>query len=351
MSTAAAPVRIAILAIPEATAGLIYGMYDLFMSAGRDWGMITSGAPGTSPFAPLIVGRRPAVVTAHGAPVHCDTTLTDCPPVACICVPDINLPPTEPMLPHYADEAAWLRQRHADGTVLATACSGAMLLAEAGLLDGWEATTHWAYCDVMRERRPAVRVQPQRALVVSGDGHRLVMAGGGTSALDLTLYLIARFSDVDTAMQVARVHLIDWHHVGQQPFARVARTAQAEDAVIARCQAWIAEHYADPAPVAAMLRLSGLNERSFARRFRQATGLAPLEYVHTLRIEEAKQMLEAGTAAVEEIAAEVGYGDAAFFSRLFRRKVNLTPAQYRRRFGQMRRMLSGEPPAAPARPR
>jgi transcriptional regulator GlxA family with amidase domain len=349
MSPPAAPVRIAILAIPEATAGLIYGMYDLFMSAGRDWGMITRGTPGPSPFAPLIIGRTPTVVTAHGAVVHCDATLADCPPVACICVPDINLPPSEPMLPHYPEETAWLRERHAAGTVLATACSGAMLLAEAGLLDGWEATTHWAYCDVMHERRPAVKVQPQRALVVSGEGHRLVMAGGGTSALDLTLYLIARFSDVDTAMQVARVHLIDWHHVGQQPYARVARTAQADDAVIARCQAWIADHYADPAPVAAMLRLSGLNERTFARRFRQATGLAPLEYVHTLRIEEAKQMLEAGHEPVEQIAAEVGYGDPAFFSRLFRRKVNLTPAQYRRRFGQMRRMLSGEP-AVVARP-
>jgi transcriptional regulator GlxA family with amidase domain len=202
----------------------------------------------------------------------------------------------------------------------------------------------------MHQRRPAVKVQPRRALVVSGEGHRLVMAGGGTSALDLTLYLIARFSDVDTAMQVARVHLIDWHHVGQQPFARIARTAQADDAVIARCQAWIAEHYADPAPVVAMLRLSGLSERTFTRRFRQATGLAPLEYVHMLRIKEAKQMLEAGNAPVEEIAAEVGYGDPAFFSRLFRRKVNLTPAQYRRRFGQMRRMLASEPHVMPPRP-
>jgi transcriptional regulator GlxA family with amidase domain len=88
-----------------------------------------------------------------------------------------------------------------------------------------------------------------------------------------------------------------------------------------------------------MVRLSGLAERSFKRRFQQATGMPPLEYVHTLRLEEAKHMLESGDQPIEAIANEVGYEDAGFFSRLFRRKVNLTPAQYRKRFGTMRRAL------------
>jgi transcriptional regulator GlxA family with amidase domain len=97
----------------------------------------------------------------------------------------------------------------------------------------------------------------------------------------------------------------------------------------------------DPAeaPVAQMVALSGLPERTFKRRFAQATGMAPLEYVHTLRLEEAKQMLETGDAPVEQIATEVGYQDASFFNRLFRRKVLLTPAQYRRRFGALSRRL------------
>ena len=214
-----------------------------------------------------------------------------------------------------------------------------MLLAETGLLNGHEATTHWAYCDALARRYPAVKVHAQRALVVSGEGQRLVMAGGGTSWLDLALYLIARFVGVEAAMQVARINLIDWHTIGQQPFARLARSRQVEDAVIARCQTWIAEHYHESAPVAAMVRLSGIAERSFKRRFQQATGMAPLEYVHTLRLEEAKHMLESSDQPIEAIANEVGYEDAGFFSRLFRRKVNLTPAQYRKRFGSMRRAL------------
>lgn len=141
-------------------------------------------------------------------------------------------------------------------------------------------------------------------------------------------------------MQTARVNLVEWHEVGQQPYACLARKAQAGDAVIARCQAWIAEHYPEPSPVAAMAQLSGLPERSFKRRFQAATGMSPLEYVHTLRLEEAKQMLEAGSVTIEAIAHAVGYEDAGFFSRLFRRRVALTPAQYRRRFGAMRRALS-----------
>ena len=148
-------------------------------------------------------------------------------------------------------------------------------------------------------------------------------------------------------MQTARMNLIEWHDVGQQPFARLARSRQAEDAVIARSQVWIAQHYDEAAPVAAMVKISGLPERSFKRRFQQATGMAPLEYVHTLRLEEAKQMLESSDAPIEAIANEVGYEDAGFFVRLFRRQVTLTPAQYRRRFGSMRRALQeADRPAA-----
>ncbi|MGH6635048.1 MAG: GlxA family transcriptional regulator [Gammaproteobacteria bacterium] len=334
-------VTVAILAFPETSASVVYGIYDLFMSAGRDWGIIVDGTPGPQLIKPLVVSAQTGAFTvSNDVQIAPQATLATCPPVEIVFVPEVNVPPGEPLAGRYLKEIAWITQRYAAGSTLATACSGAMLLAEAGLLDGQEATTHWAWCDVLRERYPTVRVHAQRALVVAGEGQRLVMAGGGTSWLDLTLYLIARSVGVEAAMQVARINLIDWHSVGQQPFARLARTRQVEDAVIARCQTWIAEHYQEPAPVAAMVRLSGLAERSFKRRFQEATGMPPLEYVHTLRIEEAKQMLESGDQPIEAIANEVGYEDAGFFSRLFRRKVNLTPAQYRKRFGAMRRALT-----------
>ncbi len=339
------PVRVpvAILALPEASASVIYGMYDLFKSAGRDWGVVTGGEPGPELLRPQVVAAQSGpFIAANAVHITPDATLASCTPPQIVCVPEVAIPPGTPTAGRFDAEVDWLRRCHADGATIATACSGALLLAESGLLDGHEATTHWAYCDVIRARYPKVRVLKQRALVASGEGQRLVMAGGGTSWLDLCLYLIARAAGVEVAMQTARVNLIDWHDIDQQPFAALARTVQADDAVIARCQQWIAAHYHEPSPVAAMVRLSGLAERSFKRRFEQATGMAPLEYVHTLRLEEAKQMLEATAQPIEAIAHEVGYEDAGFFSRLFRRQVQLTPAQYRKRFGSMRRALAGD---------
>jgi transcriptional regulator GlxA family with amidase domain len=340
MNAPASPVDVAILAFPEATASVVYGMYDLFASAGRDWGLIVDGRPGPALLRPRVVARRAGPIRAsNGVSIMAEAALGECGMPQVVCVPEVAVPPGEPLDRRFTAEVPWLRRCYEAGATVATACSGALLLGEAGLLAGQEATTHWAYCDILARRYPGVKVRPQRALVVSGDGQRLVMAGGGTSWLDLALYLIARNAGVEHAMHAARVNLIDWHTVGQQPFARLARSRQSEDAVIAPCQTWVAEHYHEPAPVAAMVRLSGLAERSFKRRFQQATGMSPLEYVHTLRLEEAKQMLEAGDDPIEAVAQEVGYEDAGFFSRLFRRSVGLTPAHYRKRFGGLRRVL------------
>lgn len=332
---------IGVLVFPETTGAVVYGMYDLFLSTGHDWNVITRGTPGRSLIDAVLVAREAAPLTiCNGIQITPHFAMEDCPPLDVICVPEVNLPPGTPLADRYDTELQWLRERYQQGTLLAAACSGAMLFAEAGLLDGWDATTHWAWCDVLRERFPTVTVRERQALVATGEGQRLVMAGGGTSWLDLSLYLIARSVGVEAAMQVARINLIDWHHVGQQPFARLALTRQVDDAIIARCQTWIAEHYDEPSPVSNMIRLSGLAERTFKRRFQQATGMSPLEYVHAMRLEEAKQMLESSDSPIEAIANEVGYEDAGYFGRLFKRKVNLTPAQYRKRFGALRKSLT-----------
>lgn len=335
------PVSVAIVAYAEATASVVHGMFDFFAAAGRDWGILVDGQLGPGLMQPFIVSaHRGPFAAANGVTITPHATLDESPPTEIVCVPELAISPGEPLGGRFRAEVAWLRQRHAAGATIASACSGAVLLAEAGLLDGQDATTHWAYCETLQRNYPRVRVHPDRALVLTGQGHRLVMAGGGTAWHDLVLYLIGRFVGVEAAMQVARINLIDWHQIGQQPFARLARTRQVSDAVIARCQAWIAEHYREPSPVAAMLRLSGVAERTFKRRFRAATGMSPIEYVHTLRLEAAKQLLEAGDETAESIALEVGYEDAAFFRRLFRRHVQLTPSEYRKRFGALRRALA-----------
>ncbi|MCG6869944.1 MAG: helix-turn-helix domain-containing protein [Gammaproteobacteria bacterium] len=333
-------IHVAIFALPGATASTVYGMYDLFASSGRDWEFLVDGEPGPSPFEPVTVstdGRR--FQAGNGVWIEPDYALDDSPAPDVICIPELLVDPNEDPRGRFESETAWLRRHYAAGATLATACSGALLVAEAGLLDGADATTHWGYVESLRSRYPTIRMHPNRALVVSGEAQRIVMAGGGTSWMDVALFLIARFAGVEAAMRVARVNLIDWHDIGQQPFAALTLARQVDDAVIAGCQAWVAEHYDQDSPVAAMVERSGLAERTFKRRFANATGLSPMAYVHTLRLEEAKQMLEGSDLPVEGVANEVGYEDTSFFGRLFRRKVGLTPAQYRRRFGSLRQAL------------
>ncbi|MCC7486463.1 MAG: helix-turn-helix domain-containing protein [Burkholderiales bacterium] len=246
------PVSVAVLTVPEVTASVVYGMHDLFLSAGRDWPCVVEGMPGTQRMQPVIVARHAGpLAVANGVVIHAAAPFASHPHPDVVCVPELFLPPVEPLAGRFVEEVDWLRRCHANGAVIATACSGALLLAESGLLDGEEATTHWAYCDAMTRRYPKVTVRTQRALVIAGPEHRLVMAGGGTTWLDLALYLIAR----------------------------------------------------------------------------------------TVGVEEAKHLLETGEQPVEAVAREAGYEDPGFFSRLFRRKVGLSPAQYRRRFGAMRKAL------------
>lgn len=346
MSDAPPPINVAILAVPDVTASAVYVMYDLLSGAGRDFQYIISGVAGPARMRPYIVAAQPGMVSSgNGIAIKPDHTLADCPLPAVICIPDFSLPPGDSCVGHFAAEVEWLRRHHAAGATLASVCTSNMLLAATGLLDGLDAAIHWAYAAGLRHHHPTVRAHPNRSLVVSGVGQRIVMAGGGTSHLDLILYLIGRFVGVREAMEVAKAYLINWHDGGQQPFASLQLSKQANDGLIAKCQAWVAEHYASASPVGAMTRLSGLPERTFVRRFAKETGLSPLEYVHALRLEEAKQMLETTDLSIEALAEQIGYEDPSFFGRLFRRKVGLTPAQYRRRFGFVHRALQGAGPA------
>lgn len=338
----APPLTVALLALPDSTASTLFGLYDLLQGTRRDWQLLVHQREVASPFRPLIVSRDGLPLQgANDVLIQPQTSLEDAPAVDVVVISDLAVSPWQPLGERYDIEAQWLRERHAAGATLASACSGAVLLARTGLLSGCEGTSHWGYCEALQREHPDIRWQPGKALVTAGVGQRLVMAGSGTSWHALALFLIARFVGAEEAMQMARLNLLDWDATSPLAYAAMMRTAQLADPAIARCQEWAALHYESEAPVAAMVQMSGLSERTFQRRFVQATGMSPLDYVHTLRLEDAKQMLEAGELPIEAIALEVGYQDAGFFGRLFRRKVGLTPAQYRRRFGVLARRLAG----------
>ncbi|MEK1891804.1 MAG: helix-turn-helix domain-containing protein [Rhizobium sp.] len=333
-------INVAILAVPEVTASALFGMFDLFSSPGRDWSFIVTGEAGEQRMHPYVVARSTdGFLAANGIWVNPDYGFSDCPSPHIVCIPDFFVNPGESVAGMYEPEARWLKRSHEDGAMLASACSGAVLLGEAGLLVDCEATIHWGYVATLSNNYPGVRVRVDRSLVLSGEAQRIVMAGGGSSWQDLALYLIARFVGLKEAMEVAKVYMLQWHDLGQQPFASLMRLRQSTDAVINKCQEWLAMNYKTRAPVAAMVALSGLPERSFIRRFTKAAGMTPLNYVHALRLEEAKQMLETADLSIEAIANEAGYEDTSFFGRLFRRETGMTPAHYRLRFSSLRRAL------------
>jgi transcriptional regulator GlxA family with amidase domain len=240
----------------------------------------------------------------------------------------------------WPEATAWVRRQYEGGAVVASVCTGSVLLAATGLLDGQTATTHWAYGELFRRHFPEVRLATSEVLVSAGPGGRLISTGGAASWEDLALDLVARFCGATEARRLAKIFVIGDRSEGQLPYAAMVRPRSHDDAVIAGCQEWIAEHYAAGNPVSRMVARSGLPERSFKRRFRAATGLTPVVYVQTLRIEEAKQLLETSQQPTEEVGASVGYEDPAFFRRLFRRHTGVTPARYRQRFRGLGRQQS-----------
>src|SRR6185369_18030258 len=149
---------------------------------------------------------------------------------------------------------------------------------------------------------------------------------------DLALYLVARYAGSAAAQDVAKAFALRWHHEGFNAYVVFSGKSDHGDAEIASAQKWLSQHFSVANPVEEVLKRSKLAERTFKRRFVNATGLAPIAYIQRLRMEDAKERLERSDAPVDEISWRVGYEDPAFFRRLFRRTTGLAPAAYRKRF-------------------
>jgi transcriptional regulator GlxA family with amidase domain len=253
--------------------------------------------------------------------------------VAVVC--DMYCPVDAPPDGRFRREIDWLKRMHAKGAIICSVCTGSLLLAESGLLDGLDAAGHWAYRETFRKYYPKVKLRENAILCLSGEHGGIVTAGAVSSWQELAIYLIMLLCGREQALRSTKIFLLSDHTGGQLPFAVTTPRAQMSDALIGDCQVWIAENYSCSNPVAQMAARTGLKSRTFGRRFRSATGYEPMNYVHTIRIEEAKQLLETSGDSVEEIGHAVGYEDPASFRRLFKRKAGLTPAAYRRKFARI----------------
>lgn len=222
-----------------------------------------------------------------------------------------------------------LRARHAEGTVLASICAGAFLLGETGLVDGRTITTHWTYAETFRDRFPAVVVDADRLLI---DGADIISAGGLMAWTDLGLKLVERYLGPVVMLKTARMLLVDPPGREQRYYSGFAPKLSHGDSAILKAQHFLHEGGGKEARLLILAAHAGLEERTFLRRFQNATGLTTTAYAQRLRVTKAQELLQFSRQPIETIAWEVGYADPGAFRKVFHRIVGLTPGEYRQRF-------------------
>lgn len=325
---------VSIIGFNGALASAITGIIDLFRLAGVTWARINDQPP-----SPSFTTR---LLTLNGDPCRCingitllpDGALEDINPTdaGLVIVPTIG-GPIDRILADNQELVRWLEQfKHAapEQIRVASNCTGAFMLGEAGLLSGRQATTHWGFSRQFRQRYPEVNLNPDKLITV--DEH-IACAGGGMAWWDLGVYLVERYAGARTARELAKSFVIDAGRKSQAAYSVLQARRYHSDQAVLNVQDWMDEHYREAITLQSLAALCGLTERSLIRRFKLATGDTPTGYLQVIRIESARQDLEQTRLSVDEITRRVGYEDASSFSRLFRKHTGLAPGAYRSRFG------------------
>ncbi|MFF7448884.1 MULTISPECIES: DJ-1/PfpI family protein [unclassified Streptomyces] len=265
------------------------------------------------------------VRTSSGLRLVPDLALTDAPEPHTLLVPGGQ--GTRSPDPRLTD---WLRAHAPAAERLVSVCTGAILLARAGLLDGRRVTTHWAYADKLARDHPEIDVEPDPIYIRDG---RVATSAGVSSGIDLALALVEEDLDRDVALAIARHLVVFLRRPGNQAqfSAQLAgQTARREP--LREVQRWITEHPDGDLGVESLAARARLSPRHFARAFRTETGMTPGRYVDRVRLEHARRLLEDTADGIEEISRASGYGTPEAMRRAFIRSLGTPPAEYRRRF-------------------
>ncbi|BBC31391.1 HTH-type transcriptional regulator CdhR [Streptomyces graminofaciens] len=276
---------------------------------------------------------RVRTASLDGAPVRTSSGLTLVPDRALTDVPTphtLLVPGGRGTRQPAPELVAWLREHGPDAERLVSVCTGAILLAQAGLLDGRRATTHWAYCATLARDHPAVEVDPNPIYV--RDGH-IATSAGVTSGIDLVLALVEEDLGREVALSIARHLVVFLRRPGNQAqFSAQLAVQTARREPLREVQQWITEHPGDDLSVDTLAARASLSPRHFARAFQAETGIPPGRYVDRVRLEHARRLLEDTPDGVEEISRACGYGTSEAMRRAFVKTLGTAPAEYRRRF-------------------
>ncbi len=225
----------------------------------------------------------------------------------------------------------WIKQMNSSGTEVASLCVGAFFLAEAGLLNGKIATSHWAATEEMQLQYPLIQMKSDQVIT---DQEGVYTSGGGFSSIKLILYLIEKFCGRETALWISKRFSIDIDQISQAHFAIFTGLHQHNDNEILKAQTYIEQNYSANMGIEEVSAQCNTGKRNFVRRFKAATNNTPIEYLQRVRIEAAKKTLEDKDWPLEEVMSEAGYRDIKTFRMIFKRVTGLSPRDYRKKYSR-----------------
>jgi transcriptional regulator GlxA family with amidase domain len=317
---------ITIVALDTSVASTFTGPMDVFSLSGILWNGIS--------------GRNPApdfevhIATKDGKAVKCLNGITLTPHCSIHDIHKTDLVMVSAItgrisgaLEANREVVTWLKEIYTNGAWIASVCTGAFVLAETGLLDGKKATTHWGFVRQFRKRYPRVKCRPDALITDEGD---LFCSGGSNSCIDLSLYLVEKLCGRTVAIQCAKAMVYDLGRSTQAPYSALIAKRSHRDGMIHDAQNLIEEHFSQRLGVSMLARRANMSERTFQRRFKEATGDTPVNFLQKVRIEAARDLLETGNRSFEEITCMVGYEDPGSFRKIFLRQTGLLPRDYQR---------------------
>ncbi len=322
------PLRVVILAACGDALIDVLGPYQVFLQASKEGGALQGEEQGRYTVEILSTGAEKTVRSPAGIGILCTGTLerfTARVDTLMIAGSDlVHETHTDPRV------VAWIARQGARARRVASVCSGAFLLAEAGLLDGRRATTHWRYASRLAAMYPRITVDPDPIYVRDGN---IYTSAGMTSGMDLSLALVEEDFGPQVALGVARSLVIYLRRPGgQSQFSAALRRQTPDGSPVKRAQAWIAEHIGERMPVEQLAGIAGMSPRNFARVFTRDTGVTPAKYVDELRLEEARRLLQESGETIETVAHACGFGSVDSLQRNFLGAFGTTPVEYRSHF-------------------
>jgi transcriptional regulator GlxA family with amidase domain len=320
-------IKIAVLVYEEVVPTSVSGVIDLVTGTNRY--LRYAGLPAVFELE-LIGSAANKISAAFSVNVKCLNSCSDA------LVPDLVIIPafngdSVSVLDNYREYVHWIKDMHETGSGIASLCVGCYFLAESGLLNGKEATSHWIAMDDLKLRYPMIFFKPD-VFITDHDG--IYTSGGGISSLKLILYLIEKFCGRETALAISKLYTVEMDTSRHSDFAVFTGQHQHSDREILTAQRYIEQHYRQELSIDAIAAFVNMGRRNFIRRFKAATGNNPYEYIQRVRIESAKKAIELNEKDIAAIMYDTGYNDLQTFREIFKRITGHLPQAYRKKYAR-----------------